>query len=78
MSLDLPPNSTLADVMTALGEQYPAVRRRIVDETGQLRRFVNVYVGNHECRLLGGLEALVLPDAEISVIGSIAGGANPA
>lgn len=76
VNLDVPPGATLTDVIAALGEQYPAVQRRIVDETGRIRRFVNVYIGNDECRLLGGLGVRVPPDTEVSVIGSIAGGAD--
>ena len=74
--IDVPRDATLADVVTALGDKYPAVQRRIVDETGRLRRFVNVYVGNDECRPLGGLGVRIPPDTEVSVIGSIAGGAD--
>lgn len=77
VSVDVSPDATVADVIDAVGVQYPAVQRRIVDETGRLRRFVNVYVGNDECRPLGGLAALIPPDVEVTVIGSIAGGAVP-
>lgn len=65
---------TVSEVVDRLGGHYPAVGRRIVDETGHLRRHVNVYVGNDECRRIGGLDAKVPPGAEIFVVGSIAGG----
>ena len=62
------------DVVSAIGTAYPALARRIVDETGQLRRHVNIYVGVEECRRLGGLDAVVPDGVDVSVIGSIAGG----
>lgn len=65
---------TVRDVVVSIGTAYPALARRIVDETGELRRFVNVYVGAEECRRVGGLNALVPPDVDVHVIGSIAGG----
>ena len=66
--------ATVGDVVASLGTAYPALARRIVDETGELRRHVNVYVGMEECRRLGGLDAVVPDGADVSVIGSIAGG----
>ena len=66
--------ATVRDVVDAIGAAYPALGRRIVDETGELRRFVNVYVGVEECRRLGGLDAVVPEGVEVHVIGSIAGG----
>ena len=66
--------ATVRDVVDAIGAAYPALGRRIVDETGELRRFVNVYVGVEECRRLGGLDAVVPESVDVHVIGSIAGG----
>lgn len=64
----------LGDVLSALSRSYPAVGRRILDETGEIRRYVNVFVNGEECRPLGGLTTRVPEDAEIHIIGSIAGG----
>ena len=66
--------ATVRDAVAAIGTAYPALARRIVDETGGLRRFVNVYVGTEECRRLGGLDAVVPEGVDVHVIGSIAGG----
>ena len=66
--------ATVREVVAAIGAAYPALARRIVDETGELRRHVNVYVGLEECRRLGGLDAVVADGVDVSVIGSIAGG----
>ena len=74
LDLDIPDGAVLADVIAALQSSYPALARRIVDESGELRRFANVYIGTEECRRSGGLAAPVPSGADISVIGSIAGG----
>ena len=67
-------DATVREVVAAIGAAYPALARRIVDETGALRRHVNVYVGVEECRRLGGLDAVVPEGVDVQVIGSIAGG----
>ena len=66
--------STLSDVLDSLEASYPGIRSRIVDETGELRRFVNVYVGNDDVRFLDGLATATPDGAKISVIPAVAGG----
>jgi len=65
----------LRDVLDGLGESWPRLERRIRDERGSLRRFVNVYINGEDCRTLGGLDTEVPAGAEIQVLPSIAGGA---
>ena len=48
--------------------------RRIRDETGQVRRFVNVYVDGDDVRFEGGLATKVRDGAEVQVLPSVAGG----
>ncbi len=74
VGVDVPDDVCLSDVVTTLSLNYPALGRRIVDETGELRRFANVYVGQDECRRLEGLATPVPPGVDVSIIGSIAGG----
>jgi len=66
--------STLADVLDHLDASYSGIKARIVDETGSLRRFVNVYVGNDDVRFLDGLATATPDGAQISVIPAVAGG----
>jgi molybdopterin synthase sulfur carrier subunit len=47
---------------------------RIVDDTGKLRRFVNVYVGDEDVRFAQGLDTLVPAGGHVSVIPAVAGG----
>ena len=72
--VDVPQGAVLGDVVDDIALHYPALARRIVDETGQLRRFANVYVGVEECRRLQGLSTPVAEGIDVSIIGSIAGG----
>ena len=74
VEVEVPDGAVLADVIDDVAGRYPALARRIVDETGELRRFANVYVGAEECRRLQGLATPVPPGIDVSIIGSIAGG----
>jgi molybdopterin converting factor small subunit len=65
---------TLRAVLDEVAGRWPRLARRIRDESGALRRYVNVYVDGADCRGLGGLEAPVTAGAEIQVIPSVAGG----
>jgi molybdopterin converting factor small subunit len=75
IELDVGEGRTLADVLALLRGSAPGVARRVQDETGAIRRFVNVYVGDDECRVLEGLSTPVPPGSVVMVIGSVAGGA---
>jgi sulfur-carrier protein len=66
--------STLAEVLDSLEANHPGIKARIVDDTGALRRFVNVYLGDDDVRFVGGLEAVVPDGAKISIIPAVAGG----
>jgi molybdopterin converting factor small subunit len=65
---------TLREVLEGLDKTYPGIAGRIVDEAGQLRRFVNVYVGDEDVRFAQGLETPVPAGAHVSVIPAVAGG----
>lgn len=66
--------ATLADVLDDLDARFAGIRARIVDETGELRRFVNVYVGNDDVRFLSGLGTPTPDGTKVSVIPAVAGG----
>ena len=74
-TLTLSASGTLAEVLDAVDQQWPKLGRRLRDERGDLRRFVNIYVDGEECRYTGGLTTAVTADAEIQVLPSVAGGA---
>ena len=66
--------TTLADVLDLLARDHPALVRRLRDETGNLRRHVNVFVGEDDVRWSGGVEAAVRPGDVVLVLPSVAGG----
>jgi len=65
---------TLADLLDALAADHPMLARRIRDETGQLRRFVNVYVDGDDVRFERGLDTTLRDGTQVQVLPSIAGG----
>jgi molybdopterin converting factor small subunit len=65
---------TVRELLDAVAAEYAVLGRRLRDETGALRRFVNIYVGGDEVRRLKGLETEVEPGQEVLVIQSVAGG----
>jgi molybdopterin synthase sulfur carrier subunit len=65
---------TLRDVLDTLAADHPLLDRRIRDEAGVLRRFVNVYVDGDDVRFTGGLGAPVPDGAVVQVLPSVAGG----
>ncbi|RBY95730.1 molybdopterin synthase sulfur carrier subunit [Blastococcus sp. TF02-8] len=69
-----PDGDTLADLFDALAREHPLLARRIRDETGRVRRFVNVFVDGDDVRHLGGLSTPVRDGAQVQVLPSIAGG----
>lgn len=65
---------TAAQLLDGLALDYPRLERRIRDEAGRLRRYVNVYVDGEELRALDGLASVVRPGAEVLILQSVAGG----
>jgi molybdopterin converting factor small subunit len=66
--------ATLADVLDDLESNHPGIKARILDDAGEIRRFVNVYVGNDDVRFLEGLQTPTPEGAQLSVIPAVAGG----
>lgn len=68
------PARTLRAVLDDLDKRWPLLARRLRDEHGELRRYVNVYVDGEECRRLNGLATTVSDLSEILIVPSVAGG----
>jgi molybdopterin synthase sulfur carrier subunit len=54
--------------------RYPGIKERICDESGKIRRFVNVYVNGDDIRFLQNLETAIKDGDRISIVPAIAGG----
>jgi molybdopterin synthase sulfur carrier subunit len=65
---------TVREVIARLDAAFPGIGGRLLDDSGQLRRFVNVYVGDEDVRLAQGLDTEVPPGGQVSVIPAVAGG----
>ncbi|GAC1692849.1 MAG: MoaD/ThiS family protein [Candidatus Dormibacteraceae bacterium] len=66
--------SDLATAIAALDARYPGFKDRLLDERGELRQFVNVYLNDEDVRLGAGLAAKVQEKDEISIVPAVAGG----
>ena len=71
LSLEAP---TVASVLAELEARYPAIRGRLRDETGALRRFVNLYLNGEDVRFKKGLETSLKAGDELSIVPAVAGG----
>ena len=67
--------STMGELLDRLEIQFPGVKERLVDETGELRYFVNVYLNGEDVRYLQGLETATKNGDEVSIVPAVAGGA---
>lgn len=68
------PATTIAELIAALEAKHPGLRERLLDDKGQVRRFVNIFVGDEDIRFLKGLDTALEPAAEVSIVPAIAGG----
>ena len=64
----------VAEVLTNLEATHPGFASRILDDDGNLRRFVNVFVADDDVRFLEGLNTPVADGATVSIIPAVAGG----
>lgn len=68
--------ATLRSVLEGLEAQHPGIGERLLDDDGQLRRFVNVFVDDEDVRFQEGLDTPVEPSTTVSIIPAVAGGAG--
>lgn len=66
--------SSVLEMIETLNNVHPGIKDRLCDETGELRRFVNIYVNEEDIRFLKGKETSLKDGDEVSIIPAIAGG----
>ncbi|MCC7371358.1 MAG: MoaD family protein [Chloroflexi bacterium] len=66
--------STVAELLDDLDRRYPGVRTGLFESTGELRRFVNIYVNDEDIRYIGRLEAPLADGDTVSILPAVAGG----
>jgi molybdopterin synthase sulfur carrier subunit len=65
---------TVGEALEALYTEHGELRTRISDESGGLRRFVNVYLKGEDIRFLDGLDTAVSDGDEVTILPAVAGG----
>ena len=65
---------TIFGLLNDLEQNYPGIKERILDDKGQVRRFVNVYVNGDDIRFLNHMETAVKDGDNVSIVPAIAGG----
>lgn len=66
--------STVGEAIRKLTEAFPKLHPHLFKEDGQLRSFVNLYLGDTDVRHLQGLDTPLAPDSELTIVPSVAGG----
>ena len=65
---------TLADAIADLERQFPGIKDRLLDEDGEIRRFVNIFVNGEDVRFEQGLATALKDGSEVSIVPAVAGG----
>jgi molybdopterin synthase sulfur carrier subunit len=65
---------SIAEMIDTLNASHPGIKDRLCDDTGELRRFVNIYVNEEDIRFLKGKETSLKDGDEVSIVPAIAGG----
>ena len=76
IDLSMAAGMTVAEAIEVLARQHPGIRDRVLDEQGELRRHVNIFVDGENARFIGGLAAPVKEDSEMWIHPALSGGLN--
>ena len=66
--------ANIGEVINSLDQAFPGLKERIVDDAGNVRRFVNIFVNDEDIRFLEEKATPVKDQDEISIVPAIAGG----
>ena len=64
----------VADLIDDLEKQFPGIKERLVDEGGEVRRFINFYINEEDVRFLQGSQTVIKAGDQVSIVPAIAGG----
>ena len=67
-------SKTLSQALAALNDRFPGIRERLMNDNGELHRFVNIYVNGEDVRFLKGLQTALKEGDEVSIVPAVAGG----
>lgn len=68
--------STVRNLIEDLERRYPGIKDRICDESGKVRRFVNIYVNEEDIRFLNREDTKLKDGDDVSIVPAIAGGGS--
>ena len=66
--------ASIVDLIDTLNAAHPGIKGRLCDDSGELRRFVNIYVNEEDIRFLKGKDTSLKAGDEVSIVPAIAGG----
>ncbi len=66
--------SSVREMLDQIRESYPELSERLVDDSGQIRRFINIYVGDEDVRFLDGVDTSLEDKAQVAILPAVAGG----
>ena len=72
--LEIGSGASVQELLDTIGADFPVFDRRLRDETGQLRKYVNIYLDGDDVRRLAGLQTMAAAGQELMIIQSVAGG----
>lgn len=67
--------ATVGEVLANLDRAYPGIKARICDDSGAVRKFVNIFANDEDIRFLKNLDTPIKDSDEVSIVPAIAGGA---
>jgi molybdopterin synthase sulfur carrier subunit len=67
---------TIGELIEKLEEEFPGIKERLVEENGEIRKFVNFFVNDEDIRFLKGKDTELKDGDVVSIIPAIAGGIN--
>ena len=67
--------TTVGEVLSALVARYPGMSGQVIDDSGSLHKFVNIYLNDDDVRYLSGVDTAVVTSDELSILPAVAGGA---
>jgi molybdopterin synthase sulfur carrier subunit len=66
--------TTVGQIVESMESAYPGMRERLIDDNGDLRHFVNIYLNGEDIRYIDGLKSSVSDNDELSIVPAVAGG----
>lgn len=66
--------SDVGTLLQTLNQQYPGIAAKVLDDDGNVKRFINVFVNDEEIRTLQGLTTVVKENDRVSIVPAMAGG----